>query len=367
MKKIRGLIFTEWFRFFFLATLVLVALLTIANIISGLLRGNVSGSEVIFNHLITLPSSANRILPVSCLVASLFSINKLKNRNELTAIFAAGFTRKSFFINILEASTIIGIALFLILGFLDPFARKHRHFLIDDVGSKFRNLKSQGLFSSTLDSGKIWYRTNEYFFSFSSYEEKKKEILNVEVFFFRENKLNQIIYSDKAKHKVANYWTFQNGRILSLLEEESFQSSKDFEEMDFGLNESPADFAQIKSDITTLNILGLHNYIENLKESGINTDEYSIMYLEKISGPIICIIFALIASLGAFNPNRRNSSFGKNIGLVFVFTMLFWLINSYFIEQGKSGNISPSIATFTIPVVFVFILIIYFIKNRKLA
>lgn len=367
MKRIRLLILTEWFRFFLGATFILVMLLTIANIINGFLRGNVSTAEVLYNHLIVLPSSANRILPVSCLVASLFSINKLKSRNELTAIFAAGFTRTKFFGTVLEASVVVALLLFFVLGFLDPYARKYRHLLIEDSGQKFRNLKSQGLFSSTLDSGKIWYRTNEYFFSFNSYDDKKKIISNAEAFFFRENNINQIITAKQVSHKSENFWTFHNGKIISLLEGEGFPIEKDFEEMDFALNESESDFSQIKSDITTLSFFKLYQYINSLDASGINTDEYYIMFLNRVAGPVICIIFSLIAALGAFNPNRRNSSFGKNVGVVFVFTMLFWLVNSYFIEQGKSGNINPYFSTFSIPILFSIFLIIFFFKNRRLS
>lgn len=367
MKRIRLLILAEWFRFFIAATFILVMLLTIANVISGFLRGNVSSAEVLYNHLIILPSSAIRILPVSCLVASLFSINKLKSRNELTAIFAAGFSRVKFFTTIFEASLIVSIFLFLILGFLDPYARKYRHLLIENSGQKFRNLKSQGLFSSTLDSGKIWYRTNEYFFSFKSYDAKKKLISDAEAFFFRENNINQIITAKRVLHKDENFWTFQNGKIISLLDGDGFPIEKKFKEMDFALNESELDFIQIKADITTLSFFKLYDYISSLENSGINTDEYYIIFLQRIAGPVICIIFALIAALGAFNPNRRNSSFGKNVGFVFVFTMLFWLVNSYFIEQGKSGNFSPYLSTFSIPIIFSIFLIFFFYKNRRLT
>lgn len=366
MKKIKLLVITEWFRFFFAATFILVMLLTVANMISGFLRGNVSSLDVLYNHLIILPSSANRILPVSCLVASLFSINKLKSRNELTAIFASGFTRLKFFSAIFESSLIVALTLFLILGFLDPYARKYRHLLIDNSGKKFRNLKSKGLFSSTLDSGKIWFRTNEYFFSFKSYNEKYKEISDVEAFFFKDHQINQIITSKKVTHKNDNFWEFKNGRIVSLLEGEGFPVEKQFDEMSLALNENENDFLQIKSDITTLNFFKLYNYIRSLDLSGINTDEYYIMFLQKTSGPFICIIFSLIAALGAFNPNRRNSSFGKNVGIVFIFTMLFWLINSYFIEQGRSGNLNPYFSTYTIPFVFLIFLTGYFLKNKRL-
>lgn len=366
IKKIRQLIVKEWVRFFLISTTVLFLLLTVANLISGLMRGNVTISEVIFNHLITLPNSSKKILPISCLIASLFSINKLKSRNELTAIFAAGFPRYSFFSTILQISIVVAFMQFVILAFIEPYAKKHRDVLITNSGNKFRSLKSKGLLSSTIGSGKAWYRTNDYFVSFTSYDKSKSHILGPTIYYFTNNKLQQIIQAERAIHKLSNYWTLTSGTAISLLDDKGYPLQKNFKQLDITLHEVPADFAKIESDITTLSIVKLRKYIDHLERSGIDATEYFLMYLDKFSTAINCIVFALLASLGALNPNRRNSSFGKNVAIVFVFTMVFWLINSYFLEQGKNSMMNPYVASFSIPILFSILLIVIFHRNRKL-
>jgi lipopolysaccharide export system permease protein len=73
-----------------------------------------------------------------------------------------------------------------------------------------------------------------------------------------------------------------------------------------------------------------------------------------------------LASVALFSPNRRNSSFGKNISLVLGFTFFYWFIYSYFLSLGQNSSIPAVIATFGVPSIFVLYLIVYFIYHRKL-
>ena len=137
---LKRLIFKEWFKVFFSSAFLLFLLISVANLIGGLMRGNVSATDVLMNHLLEIPGAMSKILPVSCLVASLFSINKLKNRNELTAIFASGFSRQNFFVTVLQASIFVALFQFMMSGFIDPYAKKNRSRLIANPESKFKNL-----------------------------------------------------------------------------------------------------------------------------------------------------------------------------------------------------------------------------------
>ncbi|CAN0327204.1 unnamed protein product, partial [Chrysoparadoxa australica] len=132
------------------------------------------------------------------------------------------------------------------------------------------------------------------------------------------------------------------------------------------ISEQPGDFKEIESDITTLNTPDLYRYIKTLQDGGINVNEYLVMFYEKFSPSVVCIIFSLIAAIGGFTPNRRGSSFGKNIFFVFVFVILYWLINSYFLELGKSSKIDPFLATFGVPFIFALFLAQQFFRHRKL-
>jgi lipopolysaccharide export system permease protein len=364
---LKRLIFKEWFKVFFSSSFLLFLLISVANLIGGLLRGNVSATDVLMNHLLETPGAMNKILPVSCLVASLFSINKLKNRNELTAIFASGFSRNNFFFTVFQASMLVALFQFMMTGFIDPYAKKNRSRLIADHESKFRNLKSKGLRAKTIGSGKLWYRSNDYFFSFSSYNHASQKLYNIALFFINaDNKLYRSIAAKSMVYSKDNDWIISKGIESYGLAHNDFPVIKKLRNHTISIKERPKDFLQIESDITTLNIIGLYLYIKQLKKSGINVNSYLVLLYDKFSSSIICIIFSLLASIAVFNPNRRNSTFGKNLIYVFIFTLSYWLVYSYALELGKSSRISPELSSFTVPIVFLFFLIINFLKNREL-
>jgi lipopolysaccharide export system permease protein len=367
MSIIRKLVLKEWFKFFAGSVIALFLLISIANLISGFLRGNVTALEVLLNHIIEIPGYLNKIFPVSCLMASLFSINKLKNRSELTAIFASGYSRKKYIIDLVFASIIVTLIQFFMTSYVSPFFKFHKETFIAGSSHKFKNLKSQGLKSSTIGSGKMWYKSDGYFISFTNYNQRKKELYNVNIYRTTIDSYLEEIESIDRVYWEEELWIGNKIVQLDGLNQKSFPEIKSTSRLPISITELPEDLRQIEADVTTLNIVKLWKYIKQLKSSGININEYMVLFYDKFSNSIICIIFAILASVSIFNPNRRSSSFGKNIAAVFFFTILYWLIYSYLIELGNNSKISPVIATFSVPFTFTIILLIIFSRNRKLA
>ncbi len=369
MDILKRLIIAEWFKVFLAATFLLFLILSIGNLLGGMMRSNVTTTEVFFNYFIELPGFITQVLPISCLVASLFSINKFKNRNELTAIFASGFSRRQFVATIIFCSLVIAGLQFFVSGYVVPFSKRYREFLIPDGDEKFRNLKEKGLKSSTVrgGAGKIWYKSGNYYLSFSTFDKNNGALNKISIYFFNNDyKIEKQINAEKAVYINDNLWKLTKATIYDSLATTSFPTAVVSEDTTIKLNEGTADFRRIDSDITTLNVFELGYYVKRLKKSGISTAEYEIDYFGTYANSIICVILALVASTGLFNPGRRNNSFGKNAAFVFVFTLFYWLGNSYFQEIGKTAKISPLVATFIIPFSFTLFLAYFFFFNRKL-
>ncbi|EQC50025.1 permease, YjgP/YjgQ family [Bacteriovorax sp. BSW11_IV] len=368
MHALKKLIIKEWLRFFLASFIVFLILVSVGTLINGFLRENITAVEVIMSYFLELPSALNRVIPISCLIASLFSINKLKNRNELTAIFAAGFSRKNFLINIFQVSIFVALFQFLIGAYVEPFVKSRRHILIENSDAKFRNLKSKGIKASTIGSGLIWYKSKDYYFSFIKFDSKTNTIINTSIYYYSNDyHLARKVFADEVIYTEDGRWMGKNVTIISKIDEPTFPFMKTFPEYEIKLNETLDDFSQIEADITTLNHAELYQYIQNIKSSGLNVNEYLVVFYEKISSAVICIVFSLLACVPIFNPNRRNSSFGKNILFVFVFTIAYWLINSYSIELGVNSKLDPISSTFSVPIIFMLFLATYFYKNRKLT
>lgn len=367
MSVIRNLVLREWFKYLLGAAFILLMLVSVANLISGLLRENVTALEVLLNYVIELPGTIMQILPVSCMVASLFSVNKLKNRNELTAIFAAGFSRRSFIITVIEGAIVIALLQFALSAYIQPSVKLWRTKIMSESIKKFKNLQSQGLKASTIGSGKIWYKTDKYFFSFAAYDKQTNTLSDVSVFHYGDShKLERKVEAKKVEYISGNQWNFLNGREFSKLNGDQFPKVEVFEKKQDIINESLSDFKQIEADITILDIRELYNYIEKLSNAGINTNSYEVMFYNQLSSPLVCVIFAILAATLIFNPNRRSSSFGKSLIFVFVFVIVYWLINSYVLALGQSSRLNAPLACFLVPSIFTLYLFYYFYKHRHL-
>ena len=368
MPIFKKFILNYWIKSFFTSLIVLLLLLSIGNLLSDLLRGNLSNSEVLLNFIIELPKFLTQIIPISCLVASLFSSNRLKESNELTAIFASGFSRMNYLFIIFQASFVISIFQFIISAYINPTVQSKKFDLLKESTSKFKNLNKQGLSSSTINSGRIWYRSKDYFFSFSKYNRILKELDNVSIYKFnQEKKIESIIHSKKLIYTGGeNKWLAQNNLIYTNLSNSKFPISKS-EDIKIELNEKIKDFKQIDADITTLTFFKLYAYITQLRKNGLSVGEYLVIFFKHLSEGLICIIFCLFGAVSIFNSNRRGSSFGKNASFIFIFTILYWLTQAYVIELGKNLKLDPFVACFIIPFFFTALTSFIFYKNRRLS
>lgn len=368
MLIIKKFILKEWFKSFFSSFTVLFILVTIAKLIGGFLRSSVTPQEVLINYALELPKWVGMILPLSCMVASLFSLNKLKSRSELIAIFAAGFSRKAFIFIVVQASLVVALFQLFNSSFLDPISKRLRHNYAAQTLTKFRHDKGMGLKTSSLDSGRIWYKSGNYFFSYVGFD-KASNVLK-EVSYYKlsgEHKIEETFRAKEARYVKDKVWKLIKGSWEKSLANQEFPTSEKFNYQSLELNESISDFKQIDADISTLSVWPLIKFILKIRKSGIASNEYEILLYQKFSSALICIIFALLSITPIFHPNRRHSSFGKSVGLTFVFALAYWLINTSTLALGQSGKVPPALATFSIPLIFSTYIGMIFYKNRNLS
>jgi lipopolysaccharide export system permease protein len=367
MSQIRFLILKEWLRFFLGSVFVLLMVLSLGHILNSLLQDAGEFKHILSSLLLETPSFMVKIFPVSCLIASLFSINKLTNRNELTAIFASGFSRKDFVLTIGAIGALVGAALFFVNAYLVPYTKHKQDQRQQTMTSANKPENKKTIAINTINAGKIWFKGQNYFVSYSSFDRTTKTLYNLSLYYFDENnKLTEQVSSAFADYKKDDLWNLNNGLRYTNLENKSFPTVTTFKEMTISLKETLADFNQINSNISTMNIWKLYDYINVLKSNKINYSEYYVTFLDKFSSAFTCLVLAILASTALFNPNRRNSSFGKNVAFVLTFTFLYWFIYSYFMTLGQTSKIPAPVGTFGVPVLFSTYLAVYFIYHRKL-
>ena len=311
-----------------------------------------------------MPDLMGKMLPISGLLASLFAIGKLKNQAELMAILAAGFSATKIYRLFFLCSLFIGILQFVNLGHVLPLANKVKRAEFE----KSRKNESKYLARSKIgEAGLIWYKTENYFTSFKAFDAKKNQLKEVTIYFIsNSHKLDSIYRARSAQFIENNKWQLKDIKIIHSLENTEFPKFTTAKNLYIELDEAPSDFNQFESDITTLNFFELKRFISRLEETDINTTEYQVMFYEKASLALICIIFTLIPVSGIYNPNRRSQGLGKSIVFTLLFTIFFWLLHSGAISLANHEKLPVAIATLGIPIIFGVYIYGIFYKNKKL-
>ena len=259
---LKKLILTEWFKSFFTSFLVLLLLVSVSHLISEFLRASLDPSKIFIDFFFQLPSLLNKVIPICCIFGSLLSINRLINKNELVAIFATGYSRKDYLITIVWASFLISSIQFYNVGFLIPESTLQKELHLNP-GSKM--LKGEGLRKVFLEKGKFWNKREDYFLSFSGFNQNADVLRNVYLLKYdKEYSLNEVILADKIQYRGENNWLFSDVLIYTDLSSQEFPKISRLETILMKLHEIPKDFKEIQANISTLNFTNSANILKDL-------------------------------------------------------------------------------------------------------
>ena len=363
MLILSGLIVKEWFKSLIGAVVVLFLLITTADLINGFLQGK-DISRVFLEYVLKMPDLMGKMLPICCLVATLFSLNKLKAHSELISILAAGFSYRKIYFLIGSCASVVMALQFYNLGFLEPIANSVKRQEIQ----KSKNSEGRYLTRSSLDGGKFWYKSQNYFASFTFFDRKQSLLKDFEIYYFNKNhKSEKLIKSSGAAYTAKGEWTLKDVTEITLLDGPTFPLETHRPEQSLSLLEKPEDFGEFEADLTTLSFIKLYQFVSRLSKTGINVSEYQIILLNKVFLSFICLVFGLIPVSSIFNPNRRSSSFGKNVVQALIITVVFWILYSSAVAFGNSGKIPPWLATGIVPLSFFSFVVWTYFRNRKLS
>lgn len=364
MLILSKILFKQWFKSLIGAVVVLFLLITTADLINGFLQGK-DGLRVLLEYSLKMPDLMGKMFPICCLVASLFSLNNLKSHSELIAILAAGYSYQRIYALIGSSALVMVFVQFINLGYIEPYANKIKRQEIE----KSKTSEGRYLTRSSIDGGKFWYKTNDYFASFTFFDRRTKSLKDLEIYYFSDDFQGaKIIQSRNATYlDDQKKWQLTEVRELSDLAIPNFPQEKMRGDQLLSLKEVPEDFGEFEADLTTLSFVSLFRFVSRLSKTGLNISEYEIILYNKVFLSITCLIFALIPVSTIFNPNRRSSSFGKNVVFTLLTTVIFWVLYTSCVALGNSGTLPPVLATGIIPFVLLCYVAWNFQKNRKLS
>jgi LPS export ABC transporter permease LptG len=336
------------FLFYFAVALVsfviLTQVFTFFELLSDILRNNISMREVATYHLFLSPKFLFDFAGMSVMVAVLITFAVLSKQNEVTAFKACGVSVYRLALPLLLASMALSVGLFAFDYYIVPEA----NLIQDGIRNKIKGRPVR----TYLRPGRQWiYGRGSRIFYYKYFDPSEKIMLGVHVYDVdpANFRLVRHIQAERAQWQPGlGTWVFQNGWSRDIQNAKSYRSwqATAFPE----LNETPEHFLPEEKQDKQLNYQQLSAYIRELQQSGFDTVRLRVQYHRKFSVPVAAFILAMIAVPFSFWVGNRGAM--SAVGFSLVLAIAYLAIDKLFEQVGYLNQLAPEIAAWSPNAVF---------------
>jgi lipopolysaccharide export system permease protein len=334
----------DWYilkKFLIAFVYVVLILVTIICVIDfteksdDFIRAGISYGKVFTDYYANYaPYIANMLSPISIFIATVFVTARLATHTEIIAMLSSGVSFMRIMVPYLIGSIIVGIFIFIMIGWVIPNSNKDR------IAFENQYLNRQFTFNGQNVHMKI--APNDY-----AYLESYNNSLNTGYQFTLESVEGQKLKS-KLKSRMITWLPEKKKWMMDEYSIRVIDGEK--ETLYYGTNKdtlinlSPDDFSNSNMLHETFTLTELNEYILKLQEQGAeNIEVYLTEKYERFTYPFAIIILTMIGVIAAARKTREGAGFQIAFGfLLAVIYILFVLISQSFSNIGSMGPLLAS-------------------------
>lgn len=315
--------------------------------------------EIIFQYYIFfLPEIIRLILPVSILLACLFTVGKLNNFNELTAIKASGISLYRFMLPFLITGFIISLLAIYFSGWVVPESNSKK-LKIEQVYMK-KNL--------TFIGANIFFQDDENrFVNIGFYDESNQSISRAGIILISNEDPTRLtrrfdcqrLQWDSLKQKWIGYEVSENYFTSDTTNTLVYHDAYEFNDLKF----RPEDILIKQKRIEEMTLTEIRQVIAAQRKSGNDTTKLEIDYHSIISfafANLIVILFGLPISA-----DRRSGTVAFQFGMNLFFTFIYLAFMKISQSFGKNGLMNPILTAWFANIVFLGFALVNLMRVRK--
>jgi len=339
----------------FVALLFFIVMLELGDLFANLwkyLSNDVGAKEILRVMWLYIPKCVSYSMPLSVLFASSYTMGNMYARNELTSIFASGYSLFS----LIRPLLILGIILSSFMFFFE------NNVVIHSVSAKNNLnrvlLKQEESLSNTnivvlSEAGSIVYMADYY-------ENVEKKLYSLMVIIRNSDGVPEYILQSPVASWSGSSWVLEDSVCYSFLELNKVTMSNN--NTPIQLTEMPQTFMRNITSVDELSIKEAKSYIEKMKKAGSPFAEQLSNYYKRFSFPLtIFIVLFFSISLGG--------RFKKNIMLMSLLLSLSIAVAYYVMQMvtmlfAKWEYISPFSGAW-LPAIFFIITSILILRNAR--
>lgn len=318
--------------------LVFVTLFLTADAMTFALKNAEAGaSPLIRYYAYRTPEVIYQLLPVACLMATLFTLSTLNRTNEMTAMFSMGMSLRRVVTPLLMAVALVSVVAFGVGDQLLPRFKQKRNYI------EFVEItKRPGLYS-TVKTNKIWFRTENILYNIKTLHPETASAQGITLYYFAPNwDLTQLITAKSVAMK-GSLWELKDGLVTLFAEESSFPLTKSFIEKTITMNEELKDIQRSSNSSEIMSVGELGRFIERNKEAGLDTLPYEVDYHAKFGFAFAAFVMSLVGIPFSVSKSRSGGGF-LNIGICLALAFLYWVAYSSGLTLGEHAYLPPVLA-----------------------
>ncbi len=341
--------FTLYLAMIVAAFLMLLLVFTLFELLSDILRNQVSPLTVGEYLLNVVPYFLYNTTPLSMLLAVLVTFGLLQRSNEITAIKATGISLYRVIVPVLIAATLVAGVLFLSDQLYLPYTNKRQ----DALRNRIKGKPAQ----TYLRPDRKWIfgqHSDIYYYQF--FDPDRDVFGGVSVFQFDPHtfQITHRITADRAHWSNSmDRWVYEQGWERSL-NGAAIENYRKFDAATYPeLAEAPAYFKKEIKQSSEMSYEELRRYIYDLEQSGFDVVRLRVQLQKKIAYPLITLVMAILAIPFALSAGKRSALAG--VATAIGIGVVYWTISGLFEAMGNLSQLPPAVAAWSPDLVFGFI------------
>ena len=311
--------------------------------------------EAFATYALKLPTVFYQMQAIGLFAANIMVLSSIFTRREYVVMVTSGVSLFKVYRPILALTLVLSLSFCVVYDMVQP-----TFYRLQQARSVY-NFKTQKFQFSYMASD-LWYRFDNTIYRVGAIYPDKQAIDDIQVYEFDEQfRLRRWVQAKFAEVEGLQ-WQFQQGTMVNYAADE-ITAPHPFDEVTLTLQQTFDDFKKIRTDPDYLHfdqlLAGLHQ--NRFRDS--EAHRYFIAMLERL----IYVLFPLIllfVGTPLITVNKRHFSLWVNIGMTFLLSLAFWTANQIWVTMGHAGKVSPLLAVMTIPVLFLMVGGVLWVKKK---
>ena len=346
--------FLRYFGYTLTGALVLFILLDLLGHIGSLVDNHATASMIARFYLYKGIWIVDTVLPISMLMATLFTVGTMARYLELSALFSAGWSLMKITRPLIVLALLTSIGSLAWREYVLPEANLRRYRVWEvEIHKNPDQIKPTSNISITGPGGRLYHARK--------YDPNLGIITGLKVVTTKGAQVIERIDADRAEWD-GEHWTLVNGVRRNFTEGE--ESIITFDRLTAGdLEVRPKSFYQDRVRQEDMNIRQLREHVNLTLESGGDPTTGLVDIQYNLAFPLINLIVVLIGVILA--SGQRKTTIASGFGLTLLVSFGYYMFMNFGKALGHNGTLAPIPAAWAGNVFFGLVFLVLFLRARR--